>query len=185
MTISRPRVVFVAALGLLGVSLALYIARGPAYPTNGPLPRTDEAGVEMELANGAAATWGMPLPGSSAGHLALRSVEPLSVEGVEVLGVNACHPSGVPDAGGGYTDCAPVGGPWPPEGTTLVDVAGAVVEPGNLSFVSVVIGVRRQPAATVSRIGAVRIVYSTGAITYEVVEPWGLRLVDPKPSGQG
>lgn len=181
MTRNRTRGAVAIAFGALLVGLAMrQFLVGGGLPADGPYPRTDPAGVDFELVPGASATWGLGLPGSTRGPVVLQAIEPLGVEGIDVLGVAVCHWSGVPDAEGIYNDCAPIASrTWPPAGATLVDVAGTVVEPGNRPFVSAVIGVRRQPTAVESRIAAIRIVYVADGTTYEVVEPWSLGLVDP------
>jgi hypothetical protein len=121
----------------------------------------------------------MPLPGRPGETFVLQVIEPLGVEGLDVLGVSVCRWSGVPDEEGIYNDCAPIASlTWPPAGTTLLPVDGTVLA-GESPFVPVVIGVERHAGATVARIDAIRIVYTANGTTYEVTEPWALNLVDP------
>lgn len=121
----------------------------------------------------------MPLEGTLGKAAVLNLVEPLNVEGLDVLGVRTC--SGATPAGEDFLHCAPLNSSgWPPPDVTAREVAGTLIDRTPNSSVGVLIGLRRQPAASVGTISGVRIVYTVDGTTYEVVQPWSLRLV---PSG--
>lgn len=168
----------VAAL-VSAIFVVLALRETGAVMSDGPYPRTDAAGIDFELAPGVPATWGMPLPGSLRESFVLRSIEPLGVEGLDVLGVYVCRWSGAPDDEGIFNDCTPAASrTWPPAETTLLAVDGTVVA-GEPSFVSMVIGVERHAGTAAAKIASIRIVYTTNGDTHEVIEPWTLNLIDP------
>jgi hypothetical protein len=61
----------------------------------------------------------------------------------------------------------------------VVGVAGTVLEPGDISFVSVLFGLRRQSNAAGAKLSGVRIVYAVAGMTYEVVQPWSFEAREP------
>ncbi len=172
----------------LGVVVLLIVAGGivtmelnarVGHRTDGPIQISDEIRITYELEAGPSTTWGMPLDGVLGKVVALKHVEPLDVVGLDVLGVRTC--SGVAPAGGDFLHCAPLNsGGWPPEGVATREVADTVIDGAPRSSVGILIGLRRQTTASVATISNVRIVYTTDGDTYEVVQPWSLRLV---PSG--
>jgi hypothetical protein len=180
---SRVRLLVpLALLVLLVVGLALSQAGGAGsrYPTNGPLPLLDGAGIEIPAAAGTLLSWGMSLPGDPGGEIVLEAIEPVSVQGVEVLETWVCRWSGVPDADGIYNDCAPASSrTWPPPDVVLTPVAGTVLAADTMPFVSMVIGVRVESPGEGAGIDGIRIVYTSNGRTYEVVEQWELRVTAP------
>lgn len=181
-----------ARLGVPLVVAALLVVAGLAArqaglggrSSDGPLPLLDGAGIEIHAAAGSTASWGMGLPLVPAGDVVLEAIEPVSVRGVEVLATAVCRWSGIPDAEGIYNDCAPVASlTWPPPDVVLQPVAGTVLPTHGMSFVSMVIGVRVASPGDGAGIEGVRIVYTSGGRTYEVVEPWSLEIAAPAAAG--
>lgn len=176
----RRAIIAVAfAVVLLGTGLAVWQFRteGP-YPTDGPLPVTAGVQITFELDVGEPATWGTPLPGSDRGEAIVRRIEPIGVEGLDVLGIRVCHASREPNASGEYLHCAPVNDyGWPPSGVQTNAVEGTVLDASADPLIDMLIGLRRQPSTPEGRIESVRIVYTVNGVTYETIEPWSLRLV--------
>lgn len=148
------------------------------YRTDGPLPASDETRITYELDAGQSTTWGMPLDGALGKVVVLNVVEPLGVEGLEVLGLRTC--SGAAPHGDDFLHCAPLNSSgWPPAGVATHEVADTMIDGTQNSSVGVLIGLRRQPTASEGTISAVRVVYTVEGVTYEVLQPWSLRLVPP------
>jgi hypothetical protein len=178
----RPRARAAALLALALLFTAVVWGRGGGEQAGGPLTVSDEAGIVVHLGAGALATWGMGFSGDSGGEIVLKAIEPVSVRGVEVLGVSVCRWRGVPEPDGTYHDCAPVSAyEWPPSGVTLLPVAGTVMAADSRPSVSMVIGVKVESPGEGMGIQGVRIVYRSHGRTYEAVEPWSFLVLPPEP----
>jgi hypothetical protein len=168
----------VAAAGSAAIAVNALIGV-PSYPTDGPLQISDAIDVAYPLAAGQATSWGMPLPQTSRTPAVVRRIELLGVERLDVLGVLVCRGWTVqPD--GSYLQCAPVNdNGWPPPGITTYPVDGTELAAEPRGSAGLLIGLRRQSDDLEGRIGAVRIIYTAGDVTYQAVEPWSLRLYSP------
>lgn len=181
MTVAVPKktVLGVIAIVVAVGALAIWRSHGSgSYRTDGPLPITDGVQVTVGADAGEVATWGTPLPGSGGKTVVLERIEPVGVQGLEVLAVAVCHSNPHPDPDGNINHCAPIGSNgWPPPGVQTEAVAGTLLPPQADPLVDVVIGARRLSSSSEGRIASVRIVYTADGDTYETNEPWSLRLV--------
>ncbi len=178
----RPRISALITLLAVGLVVAVAGSVGSGGPADGPLPVSGEAGIVVHLNSGALATWGMAFSGDAGGEIVLEAIEPVSVSGVEVLGISVCRWSMAPESDGTYRDCAPAAAyAWPPSGVSLNPVAGAVLAADSNPSVSMVIGVKVESPGERAGIHGIRIVYASHGRTYETVEPWSF-LVFPAES---
>jgi hypothetical protein len=158
------------------ITMTLTILGGCARGT-GPMPVTLAYAVKYPLQLHETMTWGMPLPAlpPPSGEGFVLRIEPIGIEGLEVIGVLACDGSTVqPD--GSRLHCAPgtaLG--WPPVGVSTHPVEGIALDTDGEA--GVLIGVRRLSSNAEGSISAIRISYVVGDIAYEVVQPWSLTLL--------
>ena len=174
----NPRTRLVVTRGLASATLVLVVlalVAGNGRSANGPVPLTDPISLEYEFAAGSATTWGMTFPPAGATTPAtVVAVEPQGVAGLDVIDVRACDFA--------LPGCAIVNAAgWPLNGVATVPVAGITLPatggPGELF--QLLIGVRRQSSAAPGSIDSVKIVYRIGDKTYEVTEPWSLKILAP------
>ena len=102
-------------------------------------------------------------------------------QNLDIVGIGLCRTDPTPDPDGNIIHCAPTNATgWPPRGIDPEPVAGAQVAGSADPLVDVIIGVRRSgDAAEPGIISSVRIVYEADGVTYEVKQPWTLRVVPP------
>jgi hypothetical protein len=169
--VSRLLVASAAAVVVVVVLLAL----PGGIQQDGPIATTDAVTVEYEYAAGEATTWGTTLPPAGGVAVAtLLSVEPIGASGLEVIGVEACDTSipgcNVVNARG-----------WPLTGIPTEPIAGLAIRRSDSEDprYHLLMGVRRQPGANVATITAIKLTYQVGGTTYEVTEPWTLRILAP------
>jgi len=141
---------------------------------NGPVPTTQPVTVEYEYAAGQPSTWGVSIPPPE-GHVAatVTAVELQGVTGLDVVGIQACDTT----VGG----CSLVNAPgWPPSGIATLQIEGLSIAPtGTGPVYQILIGVSRRADASIGSATAVKVTYAVGGTTYEVVEPWTLRIFAP------
>jgi hypothetical protein len=173
-----PAAVAIAAVA--GLALAFWWASS-SHPTDGPMPVTDGIEVSFEADVDEAVSWGTPLPGVGSARVTLRSVELMDVQNLDIVDVGVCRTDPTPGADGLINHCAPINADgWPPAGVDPEPVAGTEVVGSEDPLVDLIVGVRRSGAAPdPGTIGSVRIVYEADGVTYEVRQPWALRLVPP------
>jgi hypothetical protein len=165
-----------ALLVLAGAIGAVQLSANGHHRTDGPLTASDEVRITYELDAGQSTTWGMPLDGALGKVVVLNLIEPLNVEGLDVVGIQTC--SGWAPVDGDLLHCAPLNSSgWPPDGVAVHEVAGTVIGGTPDSSVGVLIGLQRQPGASIATISGVRVVYTVEGVKYEVLQPWYLQLV--------
>lgn len=186
MTTGRFLALLIAMALVLGGFVVWAIREGP-HRADGPLPVTGDLSVTFELNPDETATWGTPLPGSEGLQVVVSRIEPIGVDGLDIIGIQVCRASHTPNASGELLHCAPVNSyGWPPVSAIPEPVEGTTLDNSPDPLVDVMIGVRRTSGAPDARISSIRIVYAAGGITYEAIEPWSLYLV-PRgtlPAGQ-
>lgn len=101
-------------------------------------------------------------------------VEPIRLAGLRVLGMGVCdhHETGcsIVNAGG-----------WPLPGVTILPARDAPLTfaAGPAGPWQLLLGVSRDADADVGSIDAIRVTYVAGGATFDVVEPWSLRIYAP------
>ena len=114
----------------------------------------------------------------------VETVDLVDARGVDVLGIQACVGATL-ETDGTYTHCAPSNASaWPPSGVALRPVEGAPLPRDPRDPTGILVGLRRQPGFAEGTVRAVRITYSVDTSTYQVVEPWSVRLTDDPPELQ-
>jgi hypothetical protein len=161
-------VVVIAAVLLVGIAaIALAGNRSP-----GPLAPTSETEVEFPIGVDQTATWGSPLPPNpTESEIVLRSIEPIGVSGLELMGIVMSRP---------VNSVGIINAPaFPPEGTTAEEVDGFVIPAagGGEPQVDVLLGVRRETGASEGRIEGLRVRYVANGTEYEVDLPYGLHIL--------
>lgn len=169
----RPLVLSAAAIAVVALVAVFALSRGVRQ--DGPVPITDAVTVEYEYAAGEATTWGTTLP-AVGGSVAARliSVEPIGVSGLDVIGIAACDKR--------LSGCAVVNERgWPLPDVESREVAGLTLHPAGAGRTAyqLLVGVRRHANADVGTLEAIRLVYEIHGTTYEVTEPWSLRILAP------
>jgi hypothetical protein len=163
--------VAIAAILAVGVAVALVFG----YPRPGPLhqPPSEVATVEFSLTAEQIGTWGMPLPRNPTdSDIVLRSIEPISHEGLVIIGAVMTVPGEGPPTGASYYE-------FPPAGYATFPVEGAVIRPGG--GVRVVFGVRLADGRDTGRVEGLRVRYAVGGRVSGDVLPYNLEitLADP------
>ena len=141
---------------------------------NGPVPKTEAVEVEYEYGAGDSSTWGVAIPPADGDVVVVvTKVELQDVTGLDVVGIQACDTT---EAG-----CSLINAPgFPPQGMQTIPVEGlSIVPEGQRPRYQVLIGISRQAGASIGTATAVKVTYTVGGSTYEVIEPWTLRIFAP------
>lgn len=176
----RRAAVLAAAVALIVVAVVAGKIWLDGKTSSGPLTITGKATWGIPLEDGQTATWGMPLPELDQ-PATLQAVEPLGVNGIDVLGVTACVGSTL-QSDGSHLHCAPNAYGWPPAGVSTQPIAGTAFASNPSDTPGVLIGVRRTSNGRTGTIGSLRITYVVDGRTYVAVEPWSLELTLPEAS---
>lgn len=177
----RQRVLIVgtAAAVLAAAFLYQFFVVNRPQP-NGPMQISDAIEIAYPLSAGATSTWGTPIPEVEVSPTAIVDVQLLDVINVEVLGIAACV-GGQLQPDGSFNHCAPINAiGWPPEGVSVLPVAGVELGTSPRNSPGLLVGVRRVDASIDGTIGAVRILYRAEGTLYEAIQPWSLRLTEPR-----
>lgn len=164
----------VASIALLAIAASLVagwlLLRSGSR--EGPLAaNANQIDVEWDLAPGQTGTWGTLLPANpTSSDISITSVEPTTIQGVEVVGVVLCDAT----ATGG---CVGTAMGFPPASLPTSPVDGGVLPPstGDHPSLMALVGVRRQTDQPGS-IRGLTLKYRAGGQDYQIALPDSLFL---------
>lgn len=166
-----------AALGLSLVTLAAILAVAASvvwgYRQDGPIRFDGAAGVKWSVARATAFSWTMPLPPNpTSDDITIEAIDPVGIEGLEVLGVAVAYGCGLPTTITGY----------PPDRVMTRTVEGAMLlaDADPCDVPTAVIGLRRVTGAASGAIDGLRLRYESSGTRYETVLALRLEVTEPE-----
>lgn len=161
----------------LAFVLLVAIIAGAAFVSlrprsDGPLARGLPFGTEILLGADEQATWGVPLPGNTTqADIVIKAIEPVDIHGIDLLGLDVHDPAidGSVVSAIGY----------PLEGFLTRPVTGSRLVAGRTDgwTLELLVGARLEPGASRGSIKQFRVLYESGGVTYELLFPAELSLV--------